>query len=138
MGKSMFLTFHSERKRMALRLRAIKPMNRLRFATGVALIAACAWGTSARATAVETSQGYLTGYFTGWNIPMVRVSTDFTFTNPDGCTNTNGYVTDPANGGTELFNATLLTAFTAHKKISLVIDGCYLSWPKIIGVYVWP
>lgn len=121
---------------MALTLRKMKAANLPRFAKGAVLLGVCALATSARAAAVETSQGYITGYFAGWSAPQVRVSSDFTFANPEGCTNTDGYMTDPANAGTELFNATLLTAFSTHRKISLVIDGCYAGRPKIVGVYI--
>jgi len=108
--------------------------------SGTALIAMAVLtfcSSVANATPVETAQGFVTGYFTGWNAPVVRVSTDFAFANPHGCIYSDSYITDPSNAGSELYNATLLTAFTAHKRVSLIIDGCYLNWPKIIGVNVW-
>jgi hypothetical protein len=137
MGKSLSLTFHSERKRMSPPVRTRTATSLLRFVTSVALIAACAWGTSARATAVETSQGYVTAYFAGWRSATVRIQMDITFQNPDGCTMTDGYITDPADPGNQLYMSSLMTAFATHKKVSLVIEGCYLNRPQIIGVYVW-
>jgi hypothetical protein len=94
--------------------------------------------TAALAAPTETAQGFITFYGAGWTNAVVRVQIDVPLTNPDGCAYTDGYVTDSAMAGAQLFNSTLLTAYVSRKKVSVVIDGCSASRARIIGVYVWP
>jgi hypothetical protein len=47
-----------------------------------------------------------------------------------------GYITDPSDQGNALFNSILLTAYMANRQVSLVISGCTLDRPHIIGVNI--
>jgi hypothetical protein len=90
----------------------------------------------AEAAPVETPSGYITFMGGGWTFASSRVQTTFAFTNPAACTATDGYSVDANDAGHDLFNAMLLTAFTGHIKVSLIIDGCSQNRPHIIGVYL--
>lgn len=88
----------------------------------------------ADAAANGTGTGRITFLAAGWSGNSVRVILDTAFSNPEGCTATDGYMTDPADPGTSLYNSTLLAAFLSGKSVSLIISGCFSGRPKIIGV----
>ena len=92
----------------------------------------------AQATPNNIPEGYITWMSGGWVGAHLRVRTDAAFANPDNCTYTDGYVTEPADSGSVLFNSMLLSAYMSRRKISLTIDGCTLQRPRIIGVIVLP
>lgn len=94
---------------------------------------ACA-PSAAQATPVETPAGYVTYMSGGWTTASSRVQTSFTFTNPESCSATDGYNVDAADSGHDLFSSMLLSAFMGHVKVTLIIDGCTLNRPHIIGV----
>lgn len=108
-----------------------------RYIRAVAAIAAC-FPVAAQATPNGTPAGYITFMAGGWTNALSRVQTDFTFTNPENCGYTDGYVVDPADSGNALFSSMLLSAYMSHRKVSFVIDGCSYSHPHIISVNLWP
>jgi hypothetical protein len=53
------------------------------------------------------------------------------------CQSTNGgYVLDPSHSGVKLHQAAFLSAFTAGKKVRLILSGCLFTSPVIVGVNV--
>ena len=104
------------------------------FIAGAALLPA-----AAQAAPADTTYGYITFMYGGWTIAYLRVQTDFAFTNPQGCSLTDGYIVDPADAGSTLFSSMLLSAYMAHRKVSFTIDGCAgAGRPHIIAVAVSP
>lgn len=89
-----------------------------------------------KAAAHTTTDGYITYMEGGWASGNLRVQTDFAFTNPANCSSPDGYITDPADSGSSLFNALLMNAYMSHKKVHLVLDGCTVGRPHIISVAV--
>jgi hypothetical protein len=76
---------------------------------------------------------------TGWVANQLRVATDAPFYNPDGCAQTDGYMTDASDPGVAIHHAALLAAFTARKPVTLWLQGCTgAGRPWIIGVQVGP
>jgi len=70
----------------------------------------------------------------GWSTADVQVQLGIPFYNPENCTLSDGYITDPSLSGTQLFNSILLSAYISHIPVNVVIDGCILDKPRIIGV----
>ena len=93
---------------------------------------------AAQATPNGTPSGYITWMGGGWSSANLRVQTDAAFANPENCTYTDGYITDPADSGNALFNSLLLSAYMSHRKVNFVIDGCTFGRPHIISVAVLP
>lgn len=104
----------------------------------ILLFAATSVPTTASAAVNETATGRITFLTAGWAANQVRVQTDAAFSNPESCPFTDGYITDPSDPGASLYHSILLGAFLAGKPVSLIISGCFLSRPKIIGVSVTP
>lgn len=85
----------------------------------------------------HTASGHVTFFGAGWNEENARVQLDIPFENPESCPASDGYITDPSTqSGIALLNSTLLTAFSTNVAVVIVIDGCYLSRPRIIGVHL--
>lgn len=103
----------------------------------IAAIAACTPAV-AQAPPNNTPSGYITMMYGGLTTAFMRIQTDFTFANPDNCAVPDGYIVDPADPGNVLFSSMLLNAYMSHSKVSLVIDGCTQSRPRIISVALWP
>ena len=99
-------------------------------------MAALLFGEAAAAVAspANTPSGNITFLSGGWVNANLRVKTDFTWTNPEGCQYSDGYMIDPADSGHELLSSMLLSAFISRRKIQLMLDGCTLGRPRIIGV----
>jgi hypothetical protein len=57
---------------------------------------------------------------------------------PEKCGTTDGYITDPGDPGVSLHHSTLAAAFLAGKRVSLVLSGCNVGRPRIIGVSILP
>lgn len=93
---------------------------------------------TAQATPNNTPSGYITMMYGGLTTAFMRIQTDFTFANPESCAVPDGYIVDPADPGNVLFSSMLLNAYMSHRKVSLVIDGCTQSRPRIISVALWP
>jgi hypothetical protein len=73
----------------------------------------------------------------GWVEPYVRVQLgNLPTINPDACPVADGYITDPADSGNQLFNSMLLSAYMANKRVRLTIDGCAGLRPRIIAVEI--
>ena len=100
-------------------------------AIGGFLIAAPA---SAAPTTVPAAP--ITGLGGGWSENVLRARLDAPFVNPQGCSATDGYITDPTMSGSNLFHSMLMSAYMANKPVSLIVDGCYLDRPRIISVLI--
>lgn len=77
----------------------------------------------------------------GWTIDQMLVFTDqpAPITNPGGCqVTTNGYVTNPADPGHNLFHTILLSALLNAREVLFVIFDCYpdqaTGRPRIVSV----
>ena len=84
----------------------------------------------------KTGQGQITWLEAGWNEPQMLLRLDAPITNPGNCPTPDFYITDQSNSGTPLFNAALMSAHMANRRVTLVIDGCHANRPKIIAVQV--
>ncbi len=94
---------------------------------------------SASAAPTATEEGFITFASGGWVNPSMLVRLGVTsFTNPASCPATDGYLTDPADPGHELFNSMLLSAYLAKRRVQLTIDGCTVGRPRIIAVAILP
>lgn len=91
---------------------------------------------------VHTGVTTITGYHTGWGQAMVRVTLQGGIYNEfAACTEHDGYVVMPEtsyDNGYETHISALLAAYMAGKKVQLVLSGCALNRPRIIGVSVFP
>ena len=85
-----------------------------------------------------TDFGYITTVIGGLVTPIARVQTTATYINPDSCTSTDGYVTSDQDSGVNWLNSMLLSAYMGHRQVRLIIDGCWLGRPHIIGVEISP
>jgi hypothetical protein len=92
----------------------------------------------ANAAVNVTGTGRITFLTSGFASNSMRVTLDTAFSNPEGCAVSDGFITDPADPGTPLYHSILLAAFLSGKPVSLIISGCFVSRPKIIGVSVTP
>lgn len=106
---------------------------RMRTALGVMLATLMVAQSSQAAT--YTGWGRITLLVSGRTEAAVRFVPDGAVQNPDGCTNPNGYKTDPSISGTELFNSILLSAYALDHEVQVVIDGCYDGRPRIVEVH---
>ncbi len=88
----------------------------------------------ANAAPTVTPSGSVTSLEGGWINANLRVQTDFGWTNPEGCSLTDGYMVDVADQGHELFSSMLISAFTAGRHVRFVLDGCAYDRPRIIAV----
>jgi len=86
------------------------------------------------ATPVETQWARVNYIAAGWTAAHVRVQTSATFYNPESCPATDGYMVEASLPGAQLFASMLLTAFSTNREVKLVLDGCVLERPRIIGV----
>jgi len=90
--------------------------------------------SGAMATPVETPWARVNYIAGGWTAAHVRVQTTATFSNPESCPRSDGYIVDAGLPGAQLFASMLLTAFSTNREVQLVLDGCVLERPRIIGV----
>ena len=90
----------------------------------------------ATATPVEVPWAKLTFLGGGWTTTTLRVQTNGAFSNPAACPLTDGYIVDSTLPGAQLLDSILLTAYSTNQDVMLVIDGCVLSRPAVIGVYI--
>ena len=105
-------------------------INKLFMAVGLILVS-----MGALSAAQSTDWGKVTFYGTGWSQDSIRIQTIAPFIT-NGCAVADGYATDPNDTGNHAHQSALLMAFAASKDVQIVVDGCYNSRPKIIGVYV--
>jgi hypothetical protein len=73
----------------------------------------------------------------GWTLDQMLVFPDqpLPLTNPGGCgNNPDSYITQPADPGHSLFHTILLSAFLNGRQVQMVISGCWLDHPRLIGV----
>ncbi|KRA61840.1 hypothetical protein ASD79_06955 [Caulobacter sp. Root655] len=103
----------------------------LALAGGAALALA---SSAAIATPVELPWARVTYISGGWTAPHVRVQTTAAFSNPAACSMTDGYIVEASLQGAQLFSSMLLTAFSTGREVQLVVDGCILERPRVIGV----
>lgn len=93
---------------------------------------------AANATPNVSPWGHVTFLGGGWGGADLRVQMDIALYNPESCSWTDGYLTSSADGGHDLFASLLVTAYTLRHQVQVVVDGCYLNRPHVIGVYVKP
>lgn len=103
---------------------------------GALAFASCMISSAVGATPIEVPWAKLTFLGGGWTSSTLRVKTNGAFSNPAACPMTDGYIVDSALPGAQLLQSILLTAYSTNQDVMLVIDGCVLSRPAIIGVYV--
>ena len=89
---------------------------------------------SSNATPNTSSPGNILSLSGGWSTADVRAQLSIPFYNPEHCALSDGYITDPSLSGTQLFNSMLLSSYISHVPVSVVVDGCSLDRPRIIGV----
>jgi hypothetical protein len=92
--------------------------------------------STVHATPSESASGAITHFISGWHDNSVTVQLNIPHYNPKNCPLSDGYATDPASGGTTLFNSVLLTAVMGQKQVRLVVDGCFSGRPRIVGVRI--
>ena len=114
---------------MARRGMNVKP--RLWAATSMASLLMSSAATATPVEAPWARVNYIAG---GWTAAHVRVQTTTTFYNPESCPRSDGYIVDAGLPGAQLFASMLLTAFSTSREVQLVLDGCVLERPRIIGV----
>ena len=89
-------------------------------------------------SAVNSPQGKLTGYFTGWSSYVVRVNLQgANYSEIPECGTRDGYAVQRDANDTNGFSthvSALLAAFTAGKDVVLTLSGCVFDRPQIIGV----
>lgn len=88
-------------------------------------------------TVVATSPGQITKILSDWNnnALLVTLGPNVPFINPAGCSWTDYYETNPGDTAAALNHSMLLTAYTSHASLALVIQGCSFSGrPHIISV----
>jgi len=93
---------------------------------------------SPTAAPVFTPFGSVVALQAGWVDDQVLVFHSVNpMTNPDGCTVvTNGYITNPADPGHNLFHSMLLSALLNRREVAMVISGCFLDRPRIVSVSI--
>lgn len=74
----------------------------------------------------------------GWTNADLRIQLNTTFYNPDNCSYTDGYVVANTTPGYQLLDSILITAYSRGDSVNLVVQGCYVERPNIIGVTVQP
>ncbi|WP_196137447.1 hypothetical protein [Aliikangiella sp. G2MR2-5] len=88
--------------------------------------------------AAETSvKGKITGYYTGWGSDTVRVRIEGATYAESDCPVKDGYMTSESdNKGFKTHTSALLAAYMSGKSVSIVVEGCVNSRPRIWGVYI--
>ncbi|MBO9709510.1 MAG: hypothetical protein J7521_14990 [Caulobacter sp.] len=102
----------------------------------IGVFACLAIGGVANAAPAELPPGHLTFLGGGWTQPLVRVQMDIPFQNPHSCATTDGYIVDSTLPALQLLTSILLTAYASHQQVRLVVDGCVLGRPNVIGAYL--
>ena len=107
---------------------------------GFLMIFAIATFTSTvQAAPTSSPEGSITYMEGGWVGAGLRVQlSQGPFTNPSACPLTDGYTTQPADSGHQLFNAMLLSAYMSGRRVRVVVDGCAFDRPRIISVVILP
>jgi len=112
-------------------------MGKFLLCCGAVLIA----GSSVPATASPaTTEAALIDHLSGgWVDAQLRVTlANVPLSNPDSCPAADGYITSPADPGSELFNSMLLSAYLSSRRVVLTIAGCIVGRPRIIAVSILP
>jgi len=93
----------------------------------------------AQGTPASTQYGSITGLGTCWSSDCYIIATSAPYVD-NGCGGgaSSQYATSPGAPGNTTIHATLLGAFLAGKKVSLVVQNCVFGHPQIIGVGVTP
>jgi len=91
-----------------------------------------------------TNWGHVASLETGWSDNTMSIMLDpsvpfvdnpHPFSVSGGCKITSaGYALDPKDPGINVHEATLLSAFVAHKKVRQLIFGCAYDKPRVIAV----
>ncbi|MEA1672309.1 hypothetical protein [Nitrospirillum sp. BR 11163] len=92
---------------------------------------------TAQAQTGQTDAGRITLYAAGYGLNVARVVTTAPLVDL-GCGLPDGYLTNPNDPGSTLYQSTLLSAYLAGRQVQLILNGCYLQRPQIIGVIVLP
>lgn len=95
---------------------------------------------------LSAPMAYAASWSTAWlKISVVQANTGFfrmtpnvPMQNPDGCSDADGYIVDYAQAGSDKFLAMALSAQATGFQVQLVVDGCYLNRPKVIGINIKP
>lgn len=70
----------------------------------------------------------------GWVDANLRVVLSGPFHNPSGCAFADGYIVDASLPGAQLLQAMLMTAYASGDQVRVIVDGCVLSRPRVIGL----
>jgi hypothetical protein len=102
-------------------------MKKILLGIGALLVATAAWAWQ------QTVAGTITWIGSGWNADAMWVQTTAPLL-ATGCTYNHQYTTDPNSPERKAHHAVLLTAQAMGKPIIITIDGCWGTYPRIIGV----
>lgn len=103
-------------------------------ATALAAITLGSLAQSAGAAATFTPAARILRLVSGWNDPHLRIVTDSTFYNPDGCPMTDGYLVPATLAANQQITAMAIAAHAQQQKVILTVDGCYLDRPRVVGI----
>ncbi|WP_158658074.1 hypothetical protein [Agarilytica rhodophyticola] len=88
-------------------------------------------------SAVNSPKGKITGFYTGWNEDNVRITIEGAQYQEENCPTKDGYMVSKKDiNGYETHISVLLAAFMSSKAVKVVIEGCTVNRPKIIGVSI--
>lgn len=94
-------------------------------------------GRAKAADAVVTDWGKVISLQAGWTVDRMLVFHGAQVKNPEGCPlTTNGYIIDENAPGHATFYTMLLSALLNSRDVSLVIQGCFETRPRIVSVSI--
>ena len=105
--------------------------------SGTARGAAAQSSAPSSTAVVYTATGNITSYTNEWLADAVLVSVNVPYVDL-GCQFSDKYETLPSDPANHVMEAELLAAFLSGKTVSLALQGCSLTRPRIIGVYINP
>lgn len=110
----------------------VRPLARRLCAAVIAAASATAW-----ASPTYSDWGAVVRLEGGWAQNTMTLNHAAPLVNPDACPTINaGYATSPDDAGHNLFHTVLLAAFLNRKEVSVLIDGCVFTKPRIVAVSV--
>ncbi len=86
------------------------------------------------AVATFTPAAHIIQLVSGWNDAHLRIVTNSAFHNPSGCPMTDGYIVPATLGANQQITAMAIAAHAQQQKVILTVDGCFLDWPKVVGM----
>ena len=91
---------------------------------------------ASNANAAGNITGHIVSMYGGWNVPMLRLVLDVPFSNPDGCSLTDGYEIADTLAANQQFTSMAFLAFSTGNKVMITVSGCYQNRPSVIGMQV--